>query len=154
PEPAVLSRLLDMLAAIGPKRAGTVGGREAAELIRTRMEQAGLAQVGFEEFAFPRRDVLESSLRVKWDQAPDDDEPLAHDVLDGPSGGKLEAELVFVGPAGEAELAGRDLTGRIALVSRHRLYHRSTQYQRVAAAGAVAMVYVSSAPDNLRQVGS
>jgi len=42
----------------------------------------------------------------------------------------------------------------LALVDRNPLYHRSTQYHNVAAAGAAALIQVSTAPSNLPQVGS
>ncbi|HJZ85151.1 MAG TPA: M28 family peptidase [Polyangia bacterium] len=144
--------MLERLAAIGPKRAGTTSAREAAELIRTRMEQLGLSGVHFEEFAFPRRDLAASSLEVTLEGAPA--AALAHDVLDGSASGRVDADVVWVGAASARELAGRDVRARIALVTRHPLLHRSAQYASVAAAGAAAMLYVSTAPDNLRQVGS
>ena len=60
----------------------------------------------------------------------------------------------FVNQATDADLTGLDLTGSIALVLRSTSFHRSTQYRNLAAKGAVAMLYVSAAPDNLIQVGS
>jgi Zn-dependent M28 family amino/carboxypeptidase len=54
----------------------------------------------------------------------------------------------------DGDLQGVDLTGKIALVKRETSFHRSAQLRNVAAKGAAAMLYLSVAPQNLRQVGS
>jgi hypothetical protein len=140
-----LARTIDALAAIGPKPSGTDGARTAAAWLRNRFVEAGIADVHTETYRFPRDDVRSSSLAISG-------RAVAHDVLDGSGAGQATGRLVWVGQA--LDLRGIDLHGRIALVERHPLHHRSAQYARVAAAGAAAMIYVSSAPGDLRQVGS
>ena len=68
--------------------------------------------------------------------------------------GHVDADVVAVGMAHPQDLTGKNLTGKIALVEPDRFYHRSSQVKNVADAGAKGMIYLSVAPDNLRQVGS
>jgi hypothetical protein len=143
-----LRRTIDELAAIGPKRSGTEGAARAAELLRERMIVAGAEDVHFETFAFPRHDVRGSTLGARIGSGTL--KAIEHDVLDGSGSGEITGPLAW---AGDATKPG-DLRGRVALVVRNPVFHRSTQYSNVAAAGATGMIYVSSAPEDLRQVGS
>ncbi|MDB4994454.1 MAG: putative cell wall-binding domain, partial [Myxococcaceae bacterium] len=143
---------LEDLAAFGQKRVGTDGGAKAGSYVAERFRKLGLVPVE-ESFSFPRFDLVSSSLEVRLDAAGAL-EPIGHDVFEASGSGHADADLVFVGTAQKDELAGKDLTGKIALVERNRFFHRSTQLLNVQKAGAVAMLYLSVAPDNLRQVGS
>jgi Zn-dependent M28 family amino/carboxypeptidase len=69
-------------------------------------------------------------------------------------GTATSAEVIDVGTASDGDLAGKDLTGKVALVIRDPSFHRAAQYRNVTAKGAAAMLYLSIAPQNLRQVGS
>lgn len=151
-DPATLVRTLEDLAAFGQKRVGTEGGAKAGAYVADRFRKLGLVPVE-ESFSFPRFDLVSSSLEVRLDAAGAL-EPIGHDVFEASGSGHADADIVFVGTAQKDELAGKDLTGKIALVERNRFFHRSTQLDNVRKAGAVAMLYLSVAPDNLRQVGS
>jgi hypothetical protein len=142
---------LEALAALGEKRVGTPAGHRAAEWVRGRMVGIGLSDVRFESFHFPRHDVKRSSLLL---EVAGTARELPYEVFEGAGPGALAADVVAVGWGDAEQLRGVDLHGRIALVDRNPLYHRSTQYQNVATAGAAAMIYISTAPANLRQVGS
>jgi hypothetical protein len=149
---AALNATVEALAFFGEKRVGTAAGARAGAYILDRLRGAGLNGARFEEFSFPRHDVLGATLEMRtpgqgW-------VTLGFDAFEGSGDGGAEADVVAVGTATPEELAGLDLRGRVALVERHRFYHRSTQYRNLAAAGALAMIDVSAAPDNRRQVGS
>jgi aminopeptidase YwaD len=149
--PDALATTLSDLAALGQKRVGTDPGRQAGDYVTLRMKQIGLHDVHGESFQFPRHDLLASALAVTVDGAllsP------GFDVFEGSGSGHVAGPVVWVGSAADADLSGVDLTGRIALVDRNNSYHRSTQYRNVIAKGALAMLYTSAAPDNLRQIGS
>jgi Zn-dependent M28 family amino/carboxypeptidase len=114
------------------------------------MEAAGL-EVRLERYRFPRHEVLSSSFAVRIGGAP---LPMEHLVLETSGSGAASGPVVFVNEASPADLAGVDLTGKVALVMRSKLFHRSAQYYNVVAAGAAAMISHSIAPENLIQVGS
>jgi Zn-dependent M28 family amino/carboxypeptidase len=114
------------------------------------MEAAGL-EVRLEHYRFPRHEVLSSSFTVRIGGAP---LPMEHLVLETSGSGTVSRPVVFVNEASPADLMGVDLTGKIALVLRSKLFHRSAQYYNVVAAGAAAMISHSIAPENLIQVGS
>lgn len=146
-----LLRTIEELVRIGEKRVGTVGGALAAAYVRARFESAGLDAVREDPFHFPRHDVEAAHLAIAvGGQAL----RLGFDVLEGAGPGALTAPVVACGFAGLDDLARVDVSGRVALVERNPLFHRSTQYDNVARAGAAAMIVVSQAPSNLRQVGS
>jgi hypothetical protein len=138
--------------AVAASLIGTAAGARAGAYLHDRFLGAGLADVVFEEFGFPRHDVGGAALVVRAPGGP----PWTpgFDVFEGSGGGDVNAPLVAAGAATDEELARLDLRGKVALVERHRFYHRSTQYRNVTRAGALAMLDVSAAPDNLRQVGS
>ena len=147
---AILSTLND-LAAFGNKRVGTEPGRQAGEYVMQRMQKAGLTSVHMESFQFPRHVVDSQSLAATVDGAAMSP---AFEVFEGSGAGHADADVVYVGTAHPSDLMGVDLHGKVALLDRDRMYHRSAQYENVAAAGAVAMLYNSLADGNLIQVGS
>lgn len=146
-----LMRTLDELAALGQKRVGTPGGKLAQDYVLARFRELGLEDVHTEEFQFPRHDVEAATVLLKNGFGPP--APVGFDVFEGSGSGDVNAPVVFVGAA-VGGLGGVDVRDKIALVQRNPSLHRSTQYENVAKAGALAMLYVSQAPDNLRQVGS
>ena len=143
---------LEVLAAMGEKAAGTPAGAQAAEYIADRFRTIGLTDVHFEEFAFPKWTLVSKTMTITIDgvaMTP------GFDVFEASGGGSIaNAEIVDAGTATTSELATRDVSGKVALVVRDPSFHRSAQFQNVTAAGAVAMLYLSIAPKNLRQVGS
>ncbi|HJZ87150.1 MAG TPA: M28 family metallopeptidase [Polyangia bacterium] len=152
-DPAALMKTLRDLAALGQKHVGTPPGQQAGDYAFMRMQAAGLSDVHFEEFQFPRHDVASSALAVSIDGVAVAPAP-GHDVFDGSGAGHADADCVYVMTATDSELAGKNLQGKVALVDRSVSFHRSAQYLNVYTHGAVAMLYVSAAPGNLRQVGS
>lgn len=66
-------------------------------------------------------------------------------TMAGSPGGTVTAPAVEVGLADPGGIAGRDLTGRIAVAERGVL-NFSVKYQNVAAAGAVALIVVNNQP--------
>jgi aminopeptidase YwaD len=150
-DPATLDKTLMDLAAFGEKHVGTPGGAMAGSYVQSRMQQIGLTDVHLEQFSFPRHDVSSSSLALDIDGTP---QTIGFDVFDGSGSGHADATLIYVGSAHPDDLLGKDLTGKIAVVERDMSYHRSTQFVNVTAAGASAMLYLSVAQNNLRQVGS
>jgi hypothetical protein len=152
---STLMQTLNELAAFGEKRVGTPGGQQAAQYLMTRMQAAGLQNVHFEEFNFPMHnaDVARSSFQLTNNGQPMP--PIAFDVFEGSGNGRADnAPVVFVGSAKPEDLQGKDLRGKIAFVDRDNKFHRSSQYRNVAAAGAVAMLYMSEVPGNQIQIGS
>ena len=152
-DPAALTQTLEDLAAFGAKRAGTAANDAAAEYVRARMEAAGLEDVHYEPFAFPRFAVSASSLAIAIDGTATAT-AIGFDVFEASGSGSVSGPVVWAGDATATALAGLNLNGALALVRRVNVPHRSTQYRNVIGAGAVGMIYVSVAPTNLRQVGS
>jgi hypothetical protein len=151
--PAALATSVEDLAAFGEKRVGTPAGARAGAYLFDRFCGAGLTDVHFEEFLFPRHDLAGASLELALAGRVAPWTP-GFDVFEGAGPGSVVAEVVHVGTATEQEVERHDLRGKVALVERNRFYHRSTQYLNVVRAGAAAMMDLSAAPDNLRQVGS
>ena len=146
-----LGRTVEDLAAFGEKRAGTEAGARAADYLLERFVRAGLSDVAAHPFAFPRHESVGASFLVTVDGEP---LPAPFAVLEASGGGTADGEVVHVGWATRPELVRAPLGGRIALVDRNPLYHRSTQYNDCAGAGAAAVIFASTAPSNLLQVGS
>jgi Zn-dependent M28 family amino/carboxypeptidase len=150
-DPASLQATLDALAGMGQKQAGTPASMMAAAYIQNRFTEIGLSNIHVEQFGFPRWELQSSSLGVTVDgvaMSP------GYDVFESSGSGTASGEVVYVGDASDASLTGVDLTNKIAMVERVPSFHRSSQLRNVAAKGATAMLYLSIAPDNLRQVGS
>lgn len=146
----LLSTLED-LAAIGDKGAGTPGGQQAAQYIADRFTALKLADVHTEPFTFPRWELVSKAMTISIDGVP---MQVGFDVFEASGSGVVDGEIVNVETATDAQLEGKDLTGKIALVIRDPSFHRSAQYRNVQRANAAAMLYLSIAPKNLRQVGS
>lgn len=152
--PAVQGRLkktLDDLAAFGAKRAGTEGGKKAGDYVKKRFEDAGFTGVSFESFHFLSFELASSSLAVTLDGAA---APMSHEVFQYSGKGHVDADVIDVGKGHDGDYTGKDLTGKIALVERDATFHREAQYKAAAAHGAVAMLYVSTSPQNLIQIGT
>lgn len=153
-DPAALRQTLEDLAAFGEKRVGTEAGAMAGDYVMQRMTDAGLENVHFESFGVPMWVLDSTSLSVSADGVALSP-AIDHEVFYSSGvGSVVDAEVVFVNIAKETDLSGVDVTGKIALVRRSTSFHRSSQARNVAAAGAAAMLYTSTAPDNLRQVGT
>jgi Zn-dependent M28 family amino/carboxypeptidase len=150
--PALLQTLND-LAAFGDKHVGTDAGVQAGDYVFARFQAAGLEDVQFESFDFPRYDLDSSSLTMSVNGAAAT--AIGYDVFEASGTGSVDADVVYVGDATpQAIQSAGGVTGKIALVDRDLSYHRATQTANVAAAGGIALIMGSEAPDNLRQVGS
>jgi Zn-dependent M28 family amino/carboxypeptidase len=151
-DPNDLLATLQDLSAMGDKGAGTAAGAQAAAYISQHMTSIGLADVHYEELAFPQWKLVTKSMTVTIDGAAITP---GFDVFEASGAGSItNADIVDVGTATAGELAGKNLAGKVALVVRDPSFHRSAQFQNIARAGAAAMLYLSIAPKNLRQVGS
>jgi Zn-dependent M28 family amino/carboxypeptidase len=150
-DPQELATTLDALAAFGQKQPGTDAGRQAATYIGDRFRALGLVDVHDEMFTLPTWKATTKTFTLSIDGAQSTP---GFDVFEASGSGVADGDIVDVGSAMEADLANVDLTGKIALVKRETSFHRSAQLRNVAAKGATAMLYLSVAPQNLRQVGS
>ncbi len=146
-----LHQTLEDLAALGEKRAGTEAGRQAGQYLKTRFEAAGLSEVRFESFTFLSYELSDSSLAVKADGTA---LVMEHEVFAYSGVGNLEAEIVDVGTGHESAYASTEVDGKVVLVTRDPLFHRSSQYRLVIENGGLAMLYISQSPDNLIQIGT
>jgi Zn-dependent M28 family amino/carboxypeptidase len=150
-DPQDLLTTLEALAAFGEKQPGTDGGRAAADYIAERFRALKLSDVHTETCKVPRWVASKKEFTVMIDGVPF---APGFDVFEASGAGAVDGPIVDVGTATDGELNGLDLTGKIALVKRETSFHRSAQLRNVAAKGAAAMLYLSVAPQNLRQVGS
>lgn len=142
---------LEDLAAFGAKRAGSEEVARAGEYIAGRFRAAGLSDVHSEEFSFPAYDLQATDLTVRIDGTAHS--PLA-EAFAFSGVGEASGSVVDVGHGLPNDYVGKDVAGKIALVVRDPLYHRSAQYIQAIEHGAIAMLYVSQAPQNLIQVGT
>ncbi len=146
-----LRTTLDDLAALGEKRCGTPAGHAAGDYIRERFEAAGLQDVTFEEFSFLHYEVQSSQLDVTVDGVA---LPMDHEVFAYSGVGTVDATVSWLGTGDAEAYEGRDVTGHVVLVERSETLHRQAQYELAWEHGAVAMLYVSAAPDNVIQIGT
>ena len=149
-DPAELQATLDALAAFGQKQPGTPAGQQAAAYVSDRFKALGLSDVHDEKFTIPAWSATKT-FTVSIDGV---ESSPGFDVFEASGSGTITGPIVDVGSAMDADLEGVDLTGKIALVKRETSFHRSAQLRNVHAHGAAAMLYLSVAPQNLRQVGS
>ena len=152
--PEAMRSYVSALAGFGEKAVGSSAGSAAAEWILGEMAALGLEDPHFEAFAFPYNAYRTYPLTIT---VGGHSQELTYDVLEasgGTAGGVLQAELAYVNIGAPEDFFGRDLAGKIAVLKRDENYDRSVQLQNTIAAGAAAMLYVSQAPGNLRQVGT
>ena len=120
-----------------PRVAGTPAELRAVEYL-----EAQLASFGYDvermPFTFQDDPFRVGEVRVRG-------AALEALTMSGSPGGSVEAPAVFVGLADDAGIAGRDLTGRIAVAERGGLTF-AAKYQNVAAAGAIGLVVVNNQP--------
>jgi Zn-dependent M28 family amino/carboxypeptidase len=149
-EQALKATLAD-LAAIGIKRSGTEGGQKAGDYVKKRFDDLGIKDVSFESYSFLAFDLGAHSLAVTVNGASVD---MKHDVFAYSGAGHVDADIIDVGLGHEADYMGKDVTGKVVLVTRDPTFHRQAQYQLVAQHGGAAMLYVSTSPNNLIQIGT
>jgi Zn-dependent M28 family amino/carboxypeptidase len=143
--------------------------------------QQGRGSVELEKFNFPLHDTTAAELEVKVETfgipstrqfrwLGKDNDPNGNgnyfDVFEASGSARVpeDTEIVFVGSGTEKELdasksllgrlAFKPVKGKVALIIRNPRFHRASQYRLLQKYGAVGMLYVSEAPDNLVQIGS
>ena len=139
------------LAAIGYKRAGTAPALTAANYVASRMAGLSLQGIHMESFQFPRFELLSSSLTITDATGS---QPVVHDVFAYSGSGQVSAALIDVGFGHPEDFTGKNVAGRIVLLTRDPTFHRSSQYREVVAHGGAAMLYVSTSPNNRIQIGA
>jgi aminopeptidase YwaD len=120
-----------------PRVAGTPAEIRAVEYL-----EAQLASYGYEvermPFTFENDPFRVGEVRL-------DGRAIEALTMAGSPGGTVEAPAIEVGLADDAGIAGRDLTGRIAVAERGVL-NFGTKYENVAAAGALGLIVVNNRP--------
>ncbi|MDA0172575.1 M28 family peptidase [Solirubrobacter taibaiensis] len=133
-------------AQLGAKPPGSSAGREQARRIERAFRDAGFS-TSREDFHVPLFQEQSTRLTVAGKDVP------AESFAYGGTG-RVVAAVVDVGVGRPADYAGKDVTGKIVMVSRDEAFHRSSQLAQVIARGGAAMLYVSGSPDNLIQEGA
>lgn len=116
---AIFSTIQDMVD-IGYRRSGTPEVYQAAAYVRCQFEALGMVDVGYERAETWMWEADRHDLEVAGESI--DSFPMAHSFVTpdapsefstGPDG--LQAEIVDIGSAGNLDMAGVDLEGKIAL---------------------------------------
>lgn len=128
-------------AALGPKHAGSEANRLMSDHILKIFEQSGL-EAFTEDFHLPVYETLQASLEIV---SPEKFTPKAI-LTDYSEDADMEAEIVGLGEGGPKDYEGRDVQGKLALVTRSRFYKQARLAKDHGAAG---LLIVSTSPDNL-----
>ncbi len=136
-------------AELGPKPPGSAAGRTQARRIAAAFRSAGL-NTSLEDFHVPLYVVDRVRLAVTGRDAHE----VPGETFAYAGTGRVRAEVVDVGVGRPADYAGRDVRGKIVMVTRDEAFHRFSQFNEIVAHGGAAMLYVSGSPDNLVQTGS
>jgi len=154
-------RFLTDLTALGSRMAGSDGERRAAGLVADAFERAGLSGVETRPFEMTAWERGGATLRVTTpdrDGTPATREFEALALPYSPSG-SVAGELVDVGDGTPAEIAERDVEGRIAVASTTtpdggRFVHRMEKFGAAIDAGAVGFVFRNHLDGQLPPTGS
>lgn len=136
-------------AALGPKPPGSTAGRTQADRIAERFRAAGL-DTRFEDFHLPAYVVRRAQISVVGPNA----RTVPGETFAYGGAGRVQADVVDVGDGRPSDYAGKDVRGKIVMVTRNEAFHRSSQLTEIVAHGGAAMLYVSGAPENLVQTGT
>jgi hypothetical protein len=147
-----VTQTLKDLADFGNKRAGSDEDARAGAYLEGRWKGAALEQVHFESFSFPKFVLASSSVSVTLDGAGA--AAVTHEVFAYSGTGHADADVAYVGKGHPEDYAGKDVTGKIVLVDHDDKFHRTSQVALVAQHGGIAMLWASTAPNNLIQVGT
>ncbi|MDQ7820769.1 MAG: M28 family metallopeptidase [Armatimonadota bacterium] len=129
------------LAALGPRVAGSLADRQAADYIGARLRDLGY-EVTLQAFAFPYFETRRVSLEVVSPQrVPVEARAL---LYSSPTSGVLTAEVVAAG-RGTPQDVGDIIRGKIALVERGGLRF-ADKVANAARAGALAVVVYNNEP--------
>jgi aminopeptidase YwaD len=131
---------------LGAKPPQSPAGREQARRLERGFREAGFTTAR-EDFHVPLFREHGTRLTAAGEDVP------AQSFGYG-AAGRVAAGIVDVGIGRPADYTGKDVAGKVVLVSRDEAFHRTAQLTQVIARGGVAMVYVSGSPDNLVQEGT
>lgn len=123
--------------AAAPRVAGTPAELRAVEYLEQTLAAYGY-QVERMPFTFENDPFRAGEVRVGGT-------PVEALTMAGSPGGTVEAPAVHIGLADDAGIAGRDLTGRIAVAERGTLTF-AAKYRNAAAAGAIGLIVVNNQP--------
>lgn len=135
-------------ASLGAKRPNTPARALAAERIDQRLREAGLT-VSRETYTLPAFVQDAARLLILTPRK----EAIHAELLSYSGSGSIEAEAVYVGEGREQDYSRVDVRDKIVIVQRSEVLHRQAQMKQILAHGGKAMLYLSTAPDNLIQVG-
>ena len=133
-------------AQLGAKPPQSAAGGEQARQLERAFRDAGFTTTR-EDFHVPLFKEERTRLTVAGKNVPA--ESFAYSGT-----GRIVAGVVDVGIGRPADYAGKDVAGKIVMVSRDEAFHRTSQLAQVIARGGAAMLYVSGSPDNLIQEGA
>jgi len=136
-------------AALGPKHPGSAANRKLGDHLLDRFRAAGL-QTSAESFHMPVWEPRQVTLSVLGAGGG----PMVAESFAYGGTGSAEGEVVDVGSGRPTDYTGKDVKGKIVMVKRDEAYHRTVQVKEIVAHGGVAMLYVSTPPDNLIQTGA
>ncbi|QSX00247.1 M28 family metallopeptidase [Haloterrigena alkaliphila] len=161
--------LLTRLTELPHRMGGSPTERRAAEIVRETLSDAGLEDVGFQEFPMQYWERGTTEFAVVGDETTGStDEPNSREIparsfeaiaLPYSPAGDVEGPLVDVGYGTPAELDDVDLQGAIAVASTttpsgQRFVHRMEKFGHAVAAGAAAFVFANHIPGQLPPTGA
>jgi hypothetical protein len=138
---------------------GTPAYMSTVEWAAAELRKAGLSDVRIETFTGPLTLPVSGEIRMLADQASGDG---ARDVVlqsamvggRGPVNGSAEAPLIYLGRATEADIAGRDVRGRVAVIHTKpdpSLYGADVGRQAaLIKAGAAGVIEILEQPGNMQ----
>ena len=125
------AHIKELAESLGPRVSGTPEEATAAAYIRREFEAYGYAVEEF-NFAFQSDPFRAASVELNG-------EPVEAFAMTGSGGGEVSAPVVDIGLGDAAGIAGRDLTGQVALAARGTLRF-SEKLANAKAAGAAALI--------------
>lgn len=134
------AHIVELATTIGPRVAGTDGEGKAADYIASQFAASGYA-VEKPEFSYGGNRFRAATLKVSG-------KPFEAITMDGSAGGTVSGAAVFVGIADAAGLAGKTVTGKIAVADRGTLTF-ADKYEAARLAGAVGLVIINTSDGQL-----
>ncbi len=137
--------------------AGTVNERRAADIILATQRAAGLNNVHEEPFTYPGWRRGKPSTLAHADSGV----PIPTFSLPGSPAGSVEADLIDLGTASDADMErlGDQLAAKIVIISaatapRGKPMHRDEKVARAARKGAVGVLWMRDEPGQLGETGA
>ncbi|MBN3859530.1 M28 family peptidase [Neisseriaceae bacterium PsAf] len=139
---------MQICARMGEKQPGNQAHSNMRDFIADQFKKAGL-EVKYENFNMPIFKIKNVSAELLSPSKQTLD--IASFSYGGT--GDIKAEIVDVKSGRPENYNNLDVEGKIVLVQRDVSFHRTAQYDEAINRGA-AMLYISGAPNNLKQIGS